>query len=358
MNIHYTKHDVTDEDIQSVERALRSNSLTNGPFVKEFEDNFKRYVGSEYAIAVSSGTAALHLAIAALGVPSGKTVLTPSLTFAATANAAIYCGAKIEFVDIDPETLLLDLDSVESKLTADPDKYAGVIAVDFAGLPVDIVRLSAICKQNNVWLVEDAAHAVGAILSDGAKEIMTGSGEYTDATVFSFHPAKHITTGEGGMITTNNSVLNDKIRLLRSHAMDRSGDQSQEEGWHYEISELGYNYRMSDINAALGNSHLENIGITLPNENAAQQHAYHLYVIQVDERKQLYDNLKELSIFPQVHYVPLHMQPLYAHFKSDTPLIHTENYYRRCLSIPMYPTLSEEEQDYVIAAIKEFTPAI
>ena len=374
MNIPYAKHEITKEDIDAVVYALKSGYLTGGEQVQEFENIFKHTFNTEYALAVSSGTAGLHLAVSAMDVPAGKTILVPSLTFAATANSVLYCGAKVEFVDIDPETFLLDIDSMEEKIKFRPEKYAGVIAVDYAGYPVDIEKLSALCKTYHLWLIEDAAHALGAVSNRHEKSIQVGSSLYADITVFSFHPAKHLTTGEGGMITTRNANIYDKIKLLRSHAMSKANHQSQEEGWYYSIEHLGYNYRMSEINAALGVSQLKRadnnlqrrreiakrydrslreIQVKTPIADDVNVHAYHLYIIQSKDRHALYDKLKARGIYTQVHYVPLHLQAFYKNFGGAHNLPNTEAYYHSCLSIPMYPSLTETEQEYVVQMLQE-----
>jgi len=375
MNIPYTKHDITDADIEAVEKVLRNGPLTNGPQVSAFEDKFSTLVNAKYAAAVSSGTAALHLAVTALGVKPGQTVLVPSLTFAATANVVLYAGGEVEFVDIDPDTLLIDLKLIEQRLKTNPDKYAGVIAVDFAGLPVDIPQLSETCKKYGVWLIEDASHSLGASFAYGEEKLMVGGSKYADAVTFSFHPAKHITSGEGGMVTTPHKHIHERIALLRSHAMSKSKVNTDTEGWRYDIDILGYNYRLSDINAALGLSQLDRLkqnvaqrrtlaeeyrsqlkdsSVLLPPDSPSSEHAYHLFVIQAPRRMELFNYLKQCGIFAQVHYVPLHMQALYKRSAASTPLIHTESYYERCLSIPMFPSLKANEQDHVIKSLTDF----
>jgi dTDP-4-amino-4,6-dideoxygalactose transaminase len=370
--IPYTKHEITRADIAAVNGVLRSDFLTNGPQITAFEDEFKRFTGSEHAVGLSSGTAGLHLAVGALGVRPEQRVLVPSLTFAATANAVLYNGGGVELVDIDPDTLLLDVNQVASRISADPNKYAGVIAVDFAGYPIDTKELSDLCKENDMWLIEDAAHALGAVSVRHGEKVTVGDG-YADATVFSFHPAKHITTGEGGMVTTASADVDEKLRLLRSHGMDKSSQQAKEEGWYYRINELGYNYRMGEINAALGLSQLRRFDgnvakrqaiardyraafdrtpIGLPYYDQDQVHAYHLNIVRVQRRKQVYEALKDKGIFAQVHYVPIHLHPLYEGTPGGDNLPHTDTYYRECLSIPMYPTLTTAEQTYVIESLK------
>lgn len=372
MNIPYAKHEITAEDIAAVTEVLQEGALTNGSHIAGFEDAFATTFQAERAVGVANGTAALHLAVHALGIAEGQTVIVPSLTFAATANSVLYNGGNVAFVDIDPDTLLLNIDQVADKVARDPKQYAGVIAVDFAGYPVDTKTLSDICKDHDMWLIEDAAHAPGAISHRHAEEVIVGSSDYADATTFSFHPAKHITAGEGGMVTTSNAQRADTIQLLRSHGMGKTNEQAQKEGWYYRIDELGFNYRLSDINAALGHSQLDRLGgnlalrqeiannyraafedtvIDMPEYDEAQVHANHLFVVRVPERKRVYEVLKGKGIFTQVLYIPLHTQPLYRRVAGEHALPHTEKYYEECLSLPMYPSLSADEQAYVIDAL-------
>lgn len=368
----YARHDITNEDIQMVTEALKSGQLTNGSYVKQFETDFKQYCGAKYALAVSSGTAGLHLAIAALNKSAQKTVLIPSLTFAATANCALYEGLDVEFVDIDPATFLIDIAEIKRRIERQPDKYGGVIVVDFAGLPVDVAALRQVCDQYNLWIIEDAAHALGAHLQTVQGEEVVGASSYADVTVFSFHPAKHITTGEGGMVTTRDQKLYERMQLLRSHSMDKS-KPSATEPWRYTIAQLGYNYRMSDLNAALGISQLKRADAHLTRRReiarrydaalaqtglkapqTAVGHAYHLYVVQSLKRDELYQWLEAHDIQAQVHYVPLHLQPLYQAYSGTDNLPHTEAYYATSLSLPMFPGLTDYEIQHVINTLQEF----
>lgn len=376
MNIPYTKHDMFPEDIEAVALALQSGILTNGSTLTDFETDFGRITEAPYTVGVSSGTAALHLAVHALGVRPEQTVIVPTLTFAATANAVLYSGGSVEFVDVDPETLLIDSAFVANKLGANPEKYAGVIAVDFAGYPVNTHELADVCHEHGTWLIEDAAHALGAVANYDNEVVPVGSSQYADATVFSFHPAKHITTGEGGMITVSQAKTNRTLRLLRSHAMDSTNSASTNEPWRYQIEQLGFNYRLSEINAALGRSQLtrvpsniarrqsianiyqeafEGTNISTPNYDGEHSNAYHLFLARVDNRKEVFTQLREAGIFTQIHYVPLHMQPFYHDFAKDAAFPHAEYYYKECLSLPMYPSLSEKEQYYVIDTMKRLT---
>lgn len=375
MNIPYAKHEITDDDIKAVTTALSSQFLTGGPQLVSFEEKFASYVEAPHAIGVANGTAALQLAVATLGLTEKKTVIVPSLTFAASANAVLYNGGGVEFVDIKPDTLLLDIDAVEEKIAHNPSRYAGVVAVDFAGYPLDVRRLARVCHENDMWLVEDAAHALGARYSAGSDSMAVGSGQYADMTTFSFHPAKHITTGEGGMITTGDSAHAAKLRKLRSHGMDRARWIGSDEPWRYDVAELGYNVRMSEIVAALGKSQLsriesniatrgriaqdyqtafaDNEHIRTPNYDSQHTNANHLFIVQVPRRLHVYTYLMERGIATQVHYTPLHMQPLYKGSAGEDTFPHTEKYYRECLSLPMFPTLTQSEQDYVISTLQQ-----
>ncbi|MCU4177474.1 UDP-4-amino-4,6-dideoxy-N-acetyl-beta-L-altrosamine transaminase [Carboxylicivirga sp. N1Y90] len=378
--ISYGKQFISDEDIEQVVQVLKSDFLTQGPKVKEFENDFSDYVDSEYAIAISNGTAALHLCMLALGLKDGDKVITTPLTFAASANCVRYCNAEIDFVDIDAETYLMDLDKLEAKLSKVPiGTYKGIIAVAFAGYPDNMERLRAIADKYKLWLVEDACHAPGGYFVDSKGKVQkVGNGRYADLQVFSFHPVKHIATGEGGMITTNNKNLFTKVSQLRTHGITKDPKLLHENhgGWYYEMQELGYNCRLSDIQAALGVSQLKrakegverrneianiysaafaNENIITPKVNDEYFHAYHLYVIQVEDRKGLYNHLRENNIFSQVLYYPVHLMPYYKELgwnNGDLPVV--EAYYGKCLALPMFPTLTNKEQAYIISKVKEF----
>lgn len=378
--IPYGKQFIDDDDINGVIEVLQSPFLTQGPAVKEFEESFARYVGAKYAVAVTNGTAALHLSNLALGIGPEDFVITTPLTFVASANGSRYVGATVEFVDIDKDTLCIDLDKLESKLASKPvGHYKAVIPVDFAGYPVDMIRLKKLSVKYGFKIIEDACHAPGAYYDDSKGDIyISGNGKHSDLTVFSFHPVKHIATGEGGIITTNSSELYKKLCLLRTHGitMDSSLLNENHGGWYYEMQELGFNYRLCDILASLGTTQLKKADkglerrrelanrynemfkgekIKLPRSNYNSGHAFHLYVIMVDDRKGLYDHLRERSIFAQIHYIPVHMQPYYKALgwdRGDFPVV--EEYYDQCISLPMYPTLTDEEQKSVVDAVLEF----
>lgn len=375
--IPYGRQSITQEDIDGVLEVLHSDFMTQGPKIAEFEQKFCNYIGCKYAVAVSNGTAALHLAALALGVKSGSKVISTPITFAASANCVLYAGGEIDFVDIDPNTFLMDLDKLEAKLAAAPKgTYCGVIPVDFAGLPVDTEKLRKITNEYNLWIIEDACHAPGGFFVNSKKEkVSCGDGRYTDLSIFSFHPVKHIATGEGGMITTNNKDLYEKLLILRTHGITKSPELLKENhgGWYYEMQELGYNYRMPDMLATLGITQLQkadwgfekrqniakkyidaftktNIGFQICDNNITN--AYHLFIILIEDRLGLYNYLRENNIFAQVHYLPVHLHPFYQSFgwkKGDFP--NAEGYYEKCLSLPMFPTLTDEEQNYVISKV-------
>jgi UDP-4-amino-4,6-dideoxy-N-acetyl-beta-L-altrosamine transaminase len=368
--------DKTDED--AVMAALQSDFMTQGPRIAEFEKEFAANVGSKYAVAVSNGTAALHLSAMAIDVQPGDKVITTPITFSASANCVRYCGGEVVFCDIDSETFTLSIEKLTEILKASPKgTYKAVIPVDFAGYPCDMEVVNKLAQEYGFKTIEDACHAPGGYFIDTMNEKQKcGSGNNSDLTVFSFHPVKHIACGEGGMITTNNESLYKKLLLLRTHGITKDPDSLIENhgGWYYEMQELGYNYRLTDMQAALGISQLAKLDwsvarrieiakkydeafkytkVKTPKRANNIKHAFHLYVIQVDDRLGLYNHLKQHQIFAQVHYVPVHTMPYYKKIKSYSLSI-AEDYYSRCLSIPMYPTLTEEEQNFVIEKVLEF----
>ena len=394
--IPYGKQYISENDIEAVVQALRSDFLTQGPRIAEFEENFAAYIGSQYAVAISNGTAALHLCAMALGVEPGHKVITSPITFAATANCIRYCGGEVELVDIDPETYLLDYEKVKSLIESKPNgTYKGIIPVDFAGRAVNLEKFRSLADKHDLWIIEDSCHAPGGNFVDSeGKEQHCGNGNFADLSIFSFHPVKHIAAGEGGMITTNDEALYRRICDLRTHGITRERSKflnsaeiavgqfdSTEDypAWYMEMQELGYNYRLSDIQAALGNSQLTRAGEGLQKrrEIAAKyyeafkdlkyvvdrnheaphrsEHAYHLYVIEAEDRLGLYQHLRENQVYVQIHYVPVHMMPYYQEDgkpKWELPI--AEHYYGKCLSLPMFPTLTEKEQEKVIGLIKAY----
>ena len=379
-SIPYGRQHITDEDIEAVISTLKSDYLTQGPSIAAFEKAFANYVGCKYAVAVSNGTAALHLAALSLDVNEQSNVITTPITFAASANCIRYCGGQLTFVDIDPETATMDLKKLEELIRSSPKgTYSGMIPVDFAGYPVNMEEVRRIADEHDLWIIEDACHAPGGFIIDSKREKQyCGNGKYADMAIFSFHPVKHIACGEGGMVTTNDEKLYQRLMLLRTHGITKNPELMHENhgGWYYEMLELGYNYRLTDFQASLGLSQLTRAdkGIERRREIARKYdeafvntaikplvpdsqrgHAYHLYVIQVEGRKDVYDYLRSKNIFSQVHYIPVYALPYYQSLgfkKDDFP--NAENYYSKCLSLPMFPTLTEGEQDYVIDTIKDF----
>lgn len=378
--IPYGRQHITEDDIQAVVDTLKSDYLTQGPKIAEFEQAFAEYVGAKYAVAVSNGTAALHLNAIALNVKPGDKVITTPITFVASANCVRYCGGEVIFGDIDPETYLLDIKHVREILEADVRReIKGIIPVNFAGRVVDMQAYRQLADEFGCWIIEDACHSPGGFFLDSdQKQVMSGSGQYADLAIFSFHPVKHIAAGEGGMITTNNEELYQKILNLRTHGIqqDPSNRIYDDSLWYYEMQELGYNYRLTDMQAALGRSQLsraeeglsrrrelanryfdffKNKSYVLGQSGVIEGHAYHLYILEVKQRKELHKYLRDLEIFAQIHYIPAHLMPYYRQFgwkEGDLPI--AEKYYSQCISIPMFPSLSDEEQRFVMDKIDGF----
>ncbi len=392
-SIPYGRQYLDDEDIDAVVKTLKSDYLTQGPMIAKFEEAFANYVGSQFAVAVSNGTAALHLSALVLNIRPGDKVITTPITFSATANCVRYCGGEVILCDIDPETYLLDVSKLKKLLGSEPKgTIKGIIAVDFAGRAANLAEYRDLANEYDLWIIEDACHAPGGYFldSNGQKQYC-GNGKYSDLSIFSFHPVKHIAAGEGGMITTNDEELYKSLQLLRTHGITKEKENfindislaassdlaSDYQGWYMEMHQLGYNYRLTDFQAALGLSQLRKAdrGLIRRREIAAKYndafqgmdsirgqsgviegHAYHLYILEAHNRLGLYRFLRERQILVQVHYIPLHYMPYYKqHGLEGVSLPQAENYYKHCLSLPMYPTLSEEELDYVIASVLEFS---
>ncbi len=376
-SIPYGRQHIDQDDIDAVVSTLQSDFLTQGPIVKQFEDQFSAYIGAKYAVAVSNATAGLHLANLALGLKKGDRIITTPITFAATANSARYCGAEVWFADIDPDNYLLSLESTRNLIESKPNGFfKGIIPVDFAGLPVNMEAFRALADEYNLWLIEDACHAPGGYFIDRkGEQQMCGNGNYADIGIFSFHPVKHIACGEGGMITTNSDELYHKLVTLRTHGITKVPMSENHGGWFYEMQQLGFNYRLTDIQSALGITQLakNHKGVERRNEIAKKYksafkdkikyqdlpqgfyNAHHLFVIELEQRKALYDFLRTKNIYAQIHYIPIHTMPYYKQIGYEgADLKHAENYYSKCISLPMYPTLSETEQEYIINTIFEF----
>jgi UDP-4-amino-4,6-dideoxy-N-acetyl-beta-L-altrosamine transaminase len=375
--IPYGRQHIDQDDIDAVVETLQADFLTQGPKIQEFETKFADYVGAKYAVAVSNATAGLHLSVLALDLQPGDRVITTPITFAATANAVRYGGGEVWFADINPDTYLLCLESAKALIESKPKGFfKGIIPVDFAGLPVDLEAFRELANEHNLWIIEDACHAPGGAFKDSkGVEHKCGSAQYSDVSIFSFHPVKHIACGEGGMITTNSEDLYSKLSKLRTHGITKDNMSQNDGGWYYEMQMLGFNYRLTDLQCALGITQLakNDSGVAKRNEIAQRYkdafrrkikfqslpegslNAHHLFVIEVDSRKALYDHLREKGIYAQIHYIPIHTLPYYKDigYKSAS-LENSEAYYSRCISLPMYPTLTDEEQAYVIEAVLDF----
>lgn len=370
----YGRQTVTKNDIAAVVETLESDFLTTGPKVKEFEEAFAKKTNAKYAVAVSNGTAALHAAMAAAGIDKDSDVITTPLTFSATANAVLYMGAKPVFSDILGDTLNIDPEKVEEKITS---KTRAIVAVDFAGQPANISRLHAICRKHNLLLIEDAAHSLGAIYKD--KPV----GSLSDMTTFSFHPVKHITTGEGGMVTTDSQVLYSKLCAFRNHGITVDYRQREDSGsWLYDIASLGFNYRLSDIQSALGISQLSrlddmvsrrreiaasynnafrnNPSLDIPFVEENTLSSWHLYVVKLRlneltvGRAEIFKALRSQNIGVNVHYIPVPWMSLYqdlGYQKGQWPV--TESVYEQIISLPIWPGMSNQDINDVISAVRK-----
>ncbi len=367
--IHYGHQLIDEKDIASVCSVMRSDYLTTGPKVEAFEHAVSSYVGAEYGVAVSSGTAALHCAMYALGISSGDEVIVPPVTFAATANCVCFMGAVPVFADVEPDTLLIDTEKIEDLITS---RTKAIIGVDYAGQPCNWERLREIVDRYNLALVADSCHAIGALYK-GHKV-----GTLADMTIFSFHPVKHITTGEGGMVVTDNEDYASRMRIFRNHGITSDAMQRAKLGqWFYEMTDLGYNYRISDIQCALGLSQLEklsgwiirrqeiaahydryfadNVFVMPLSKKSEISHAYHLYVARVKFRDQMFSGLKAMGIGVNVHYIPVYLHPYYrqtfGYGKGLCPV--AENAYKQLITLPLHHGMNNEDIMRVENGIKE-----
>lgn len=369
--IPYGKQEITEDDIKCVAETLRSDYLTQGPKVAEFEERLASCCGARFAVVFSNGTAALHGAYYAAGLEKGDSFITTPMTFAATSNAGLYLGASPRFCDIEPDTGNINTDGIPALI----DKSTKLIApVHYSGMPADMEKIHSIATENGLMVVEDACHALGAVYN-GER---IGNCAYSDMTVFSFHPVKHVATGEGGAVLTNNENLRNILARFRSHGIARDGFMEEPHGgWYNEMQELGYNYRMTDIQCALGISQLSRAeesvrkrreiaakydaafsgisGLKTPPHKINRENAYHLYPLRIEKgRKSVYDFLRTKGVYAQVHYLPVYMHPYYrTNGFEDFSLPEAERFYGMELSIPMFPSLTEQEQDYVIECVLE-----
>jgi UDP-4-amino-4,6-dideoxy-N-acetyl-beta-L-altrosamine transaminase len=380
--IPYARQEVTNDDIAEVEKVLKSNNLTQGPTVPKFEKSVANYCGVSNAIAVNSATSALHIACLALNLGPGDLVWTSPNTFVASANCALYCGAKVDFVDIDPKTYNMCVNALSEKLIF-AEKFGKlpkiVIPVHFAGHPCNMPIIHKLSKRYGFKIIEDASHAIGSSYD----QVKVGSCTHSDITVLSFHPIKIITSAEGGMSLTNNKDFADKMFRLRTHGITsditKMKEQDKDEIWNYQQIELGFNYRMNDIQGALGlnqmkrlddyvkrrheiakyyDTEFKNLPIITPWQDPNVYSSYHLYPVRISEdmtnktQKEVYDKLWNAGIAINLHYIPVHRQPYYENLgfkKGDFP--ESEKFHCETISLPMFPTLSKRQQDFVISAL-------
>jgi len=382
--IPYGRQDISQEDIDKVVEVLRSDFLTQGPVVPEFESAVAEYCGAKYAVAVNSGTSALHIACLALGIGSGDIVWTSPITFVASSNCALYCGASVDFVDIDPQTYNMSAECLAEKLSKAKKTNTlpkVVIPVHMSGQSCDMAAIYKLSQEYGFEIIEDASHALGGRYKDEP----IGNGRYSAMSVFSFHPVKIITSGEGGMVVTNNDKLLKQLRIYRSHGITSDSENMHlrvpEQIWNYQQIALGFNYRMNDIQAALGLNQLKrlnefvakrqsiarrydqlliNLPIVTPWQHQDSYSSYHLYLIQLEledknAHRQFYNALREDGVLVNLHYIPVYRQPYYEQlgFKEGY-CPEAERYYSRVISIPIYPTLLEQQQDQVVESIQKF----
>lgn len=370
--LSYGRQAIDEEDIQTVIETLRSPFLTQGPKIKEFEQAIADYVGAKYAVAYSNGTAALHGACYAAGITEGDEVITTPITFAASANCVRYMGGTVVFADIDAETYNIDPLEIERKITP---KTKAIIPVDFTGQPADMDKIMEIAKKNNLVVIEDGAHSLGAEYK-GEKV-----GTFADMTMFSFHPVKPITTAEGGIIVTNSEEFYKKLLLFRSHGIEKTPYSLEQGDWYYEMTDLGFNYRMTDLQAALGLSQLNKLEtflerrrkiaqlyneafkkipeITIPKQVEDTNSGWHLYMIQLDEkidRKEIFNKLRDRNIGVHVHYIPVYWHPYYQNLGYKQGLCPVaEQWYQNALTLPIHPSLTDEQIDYIIHTLIALT---
>jgi len=383
-DIPYGRQDISSADIDAVIAVLRSEFLTQGPIVPAFEQAVASYCGANHAVAVNSATSALHIACLSLGVGKGDLVWTTPITFVASANCALYCGANIDFVDIDPITNNMSIERLSEKLSlaAKLGKLPKVvIPVHLCGLPCDMAQIKVLSQKYGFRIIEDASHAVGSVYMDG----YVGGCQFSDITIFSFHPVKIITTGEGGMAMTNDSLLARRMRLLRSHGISNSSEDFKatdtNEIWNYQQLDLGFNYRMTDIQAALGLSQINRLNSFIKKRNQIALHyddafsllpvqkpsrnpeilsSYHLYVIRILpshkglNQKLVYENMQKKGVRVNLHYIPVYRHPYYEAMGFKLGYCpEAEAYYREALSLPIFPAITDSEQERVIQVLRE-----
>lgn len=378
--IYYGKQFIDEQDINAVVEVLKSDFLTQGPVIENFEKAVAEYCGVKYAVAVTNATSALHIACLAVGLDKGDMLWTSPITFTASANCGRYCGSDVDFVDIDDSTYNMSISALKEKLEKSKIKPKVVIPVHLAGQSCEMQEIYDLSKQYGFTVIEDASHAIGA----DYKDTKVGCCKYSDMTVFSFHPVKIITTGEGGMVLTNSEELYKKLTLYRSHCITRDENLMTKEAdgpWYYQQIGLGFNYRMTELQAALGlsqlakvdkfvarrrqlaeryNELLKDLPLKLPYQNTDTDSSWHLYIVRVDfnkikkTKKEIFAEMKAKGVCLNLHYIPVHTQPYYQNlgFKNgDFPV--SEKYYEEAFTLPLYYSLTDEQQDCVVSALKE-----
>ncbi|MCK5126030.1 MAG: UDP-4-amino-4,6-dideoxy-N-acetyl-beta-L-altrosamine transaminase [candidate division Zixibacteria bacterium] len=390
----YGRQNVTQQDIDAVSEVLSSDWLTQGPAIPEFEHALADYLSANEVVACSSGTAALHLAMLALGIGEGDVIITTPNTFVASANCARFVGAQVQFADINPNSGLIDTQSIKRLLEQDNQgKIKAILPVHFAGQPVELPAIYELAQKHGAYVIDDACHAIGASYEFEGKQCKVGDSSHSDMTVFSFHPVKHIATGEGGAIATNSEELAEKLRLFRNHGITRDGfindEMSKSEDgvpnpWYHEMHELGFNYRITDIQAALGVKQLERLPRSIQRRNeiadsyrklisktfsdgtilplvqySNRVNSYHLFVVKINfeklgvSRAVVMNRLRATGIGTQVHYIPVHLQPYYRRVCGTAPgyLPDAEAYYEQALSLPMYPELTDNDLSRIVSEL-------
>lgn len=378
--IYYGKQFIDEQDINAVIEVLKSDFLTQGPVIENFEKAVAEYCGTKYAVAVTNATSALHIACLAVGLDRGDTLWTSPITFTASANCGRYCGADVDFVDIDDSTYNMSISALKEKLEKSKIKPKVVVPVHLAGQSCEMQEIYDLSKQYGFTVIEDASHAIGA----DYKDTKVGCCKYSDMTVFSFHPVKIITTGEGGMVLTNSEELYKKLTLYRSHCITRDENLMTKEAdgpWYYQQIGLGLNYRMTELQAALGlsqlakvdkfvarrrqlaeryNELLKDLPLKLPYQNTDTDSSWHLYIVRVDfnkvkkTKKQIFAEMKAKGVCLNLHYIPVHTQPYYQNlgFKyGNFPV--SEKYYKEAFTLPLYYSLTDEQQEYIVSTLKE-----
>lgn len=375
--IYYGRQDINQDDIEAVRAVLTSDFLTQGPAIERLEKTVASYCGAKYAVAVCNATAALHIACRAAGLKQGDVLWTAPNTFVASANCGLYCGSDVDFVDIDAQTYNMSTQELEKKFASSAKKPKVLVPVHFSGQPCDMEQIHHLAKEHDIAIVEDASHAIGAEY----KGERIGSCKYSDMTVFSFHPVKIITTGEGGMVLTNNPDLYEKLRLYRSHGITRDPNlmSCNDGSWYYEQIDLGYNYRVTDMQAALGTSQMKrlpeflqrrrylakrynellaDLPLTLPYQMEGTNSSWHLYVAcfredaSLTKKERLFQEMKKHGITLNMHYIPVHLQPYYQNMgfvHGDFPV--SEAYYEKAFTLPLYYGLSDADQETVVEAL-------